>query len=385
MAELDDKELQRYENLLLKAQQYKIPEREMTIFDTALKNHHENPITELLSFFLNPNEKHGLGTSFYDGFINSLNDKEEYEDFDFGSFLKVSTQQKTDKGNFIDLWVETDTALIIVEVKVYHYQKNPFQDYLAWGRKKLKEFSNLTKKEESYFEKELVPLILCPDGISYAEQWLGLAYNDLTLEIRTALAHEFFKISINKWGIFARDFLLHLDSFVDLLETNMESINFVVQNMKKIQELVELRDSAYQEIIDYINNEIKNNLGEDFEPIVKWHTWAENHPAIRFSGSNWKDKWTDTTLNLHITKNPMSCSVHIHIENQNDELIKKLKQYLRKVKFQASEPWYERNKKFWCMKWDFDEFNLEEISQFLVFTQVGLNKVETEWKIKTEC
>jgi hypothetical protein len=52
MAELDDKELQRYENLLLKAQQYKIPEREMTIFDTALKNHHENPITELLSFFL---------------------------------------------------------------------------------------------------------------------------------------------------------------------------------------------------------------------------------------------------------------------------------------------------------------------------------------------
>jgi hypothetical protein len=37
------------------------------------------------------------------------------------------------------------------------------------------------------------------------------------------------------------------------------------------------------------------------------------------------------------------------------------------------------------MKWDFDEFNLEEISQFLVFTQVGLNKVETEWKIKTEC
>jgi hypothetical protein len=27
MAELDDKELQRYENLLLKAQQYKIPER----------------------------------------------------------------------------------------------------------------------------------------------------------------------------------------------------------------------------------------------------------------------------------------------------------------------------------------------------------------------
>ena len=60
MQEIEDQLIQKYENLLLQAQQYKKPEREMTIFDTALKNHHENPITELLSFFLDPNEKHQL-------------------------------------------------------------------------------------------------------------------------------------------------------------------------------------------------------------------------------------------------------------------------------------------------------------------------------------
>lgn len=380
MQNLDDHLIQKYENLLLKAQKYKVPEKEMTIFDTALKNHHENPITELLSFFLNSNEKHGLGSSFYNGFISSLNATEEYADFDFGQFLELSTQQTTDKGNRIDLWFETDTALVLVEVKVYHYQKNPFPDYAAWGRKRLKEINQSCKKEESSFEKQLVTLVLCPDGKSYADHWLGLAYNDLTSEIRTALAHDFFKNSLNKWGVFARDFLLHLDSFVDLLETNMESLNFVVHHMQQIQQLVELRENVYQEIIDHINNELKTTLGEDYEPIVKWHTWGDSHPAIRFSGNNWKDKWTDTTLNLHISKNPMSCSIHIHVENQTDEIIKKLKHYLKKGLSSPTEPWYERNQRFWCMKWDFDEFNLHEVTKFIVFTQGALNKVETEWK-----
>lgn len=35
MQEIEDQLIQKYENLLLKAQQYKKPEREMTIFDTG--------------------------------------------------------------------------------------------------------------------------------------------------------------------------------------------------------------------------------------------------------------------------------------------------------------------------------------------------------------
>ena len=210
---------------------------------------------ELLSFFLDPNEKHGLGASFYNGFISSLNATEKYADFDFGQFLELSTQQTTDKGNRIDLWFETDTALVVVEVKVHHHQNNPFPDYVSWGKKRLKEINQSIKKEEYPVEKKLVTLVLCPQGECYADHWVGLAYNDLTSEIRIALAHDIFKNPLNKWGVFARDFLLHLDSFVDLLETNMESLNFVVDHMQQIQELVKLREGVYQEIIDHINNE----------------------------------------------------------------------------------------------------------------------------------
>lgn len=154
MQNLHGQDIQKYENILLKAQQYKIPEREMTIFDTALKSHHENPITELIAFFLDPNEKHGLKSSFYDGFIETIKQYEEYSEFEFGEVLQVVTQQITDKGKFIDLWFETDTALVVVEVKVYYPQNNPFPEYIRWANKTLKDINK--KNIETGIEKNLL-------------------------------------------------------------------------------------------------------------------------------------------------------------------------------------------------------------------------------------
>jgi len=221
--------------------------------------------------------------------------------------------------------------------------------------------------------------VLCPDGACYANDWFGLAYNDLTSEIRKALAHDILKNPLNKWGIFARDFLLHLDSFVDLLETNMESIDFVVQNMKKIQELVELRDNVYQEIIDHVNNELQIALGERYEPYVRRHTW-NGTPAFRFAGNNWKE-WSESILNLHINKDPMSYSIVMYIQNPTQEILKKVKQSLKKSPHQFSKEWHEgKGNEFWGMRWEFSKFDLNEASQFIVFIHKILNHIELEYK-----
>lgn len=378
MQDLDDQLINKYENLLLKAQKYKMPEREMTIFDTALKNHHENPITELLAFFLDPNEKHGLGSSFYNGFVEAIKYHEKYSEFEFGEILKVVTQHSTDKGNRIDLWFETDTALVIVEVKVHHIQNNPFKDYVSWGNKTLAVINKAQSNSQD--QKQLVTVILSPLGECSQHDWVGTSYSELTAETKQALSVQIVQNPLNKWGIFARDFLLHLDSFYDLLETNMESLKFVIDNMQKIQDIVELRDNVYQEIIDHINNELQKALGEEYEPNVRWNTWNENNPAIRFNGKNWTDKWTNTVLNLHIHKNPMSCSIYIHIENQTDEIVKKVNQYLAKGNYPLTESWYEKNKKFWCMHWELAEFDLVAITKQIVFLHKILNRVELEWK-----
>lgn len=377
MQDLEEQLIQKYENILLKAQQYKTPEREMTIFDTALKSHHENPITELLAFFLDPNKKHNLNSGFYDGFIEAIKQNEEYSEFEFGEVLDVVTQQVTDKGKFIDLWLETDTALIVVEVKVYHQQNNPFKDYVSWANQKLKEINKT--KQETGIEKQFVPLIFSPNGYTNIVDWMGLSYPDFTTQVKQTLGLQIINNPLNKWGIFARDFLLHLDSFNELLETNMESLKFVVDNMQKIQELVELRDNVYQEIIDHVNNALQIALGEEYEPYVRRHTWSGT-PALRFIGNNWKD-WSDTVLNLHINNSPMSCDINIYIQNPTEEIIKKVGIQLKKGPYPIKTQWYEgKNNQYWGASWTFNSFDLHDVTKLIVFTQTLLNKVETEWK-----
>lgn len=374
MQNLDDQLINKYENLLLKAQKYKMPEREMTIFDTALKNHHENPITELLAFFLDPNEKHGLGSSFYNGFIEAIKYHEKYSEFEFGEILRVVTQQSTDKGNRIDLWFETDTALVIVEVKVHHIQNNPFKDYVSWGNKTLAVINKA--QPDSQEQKHLVTVILSPLGECSQDCWVGTSYSELTAETKQALGIQIIQNPLNKWGIFARDFLLHLDSFNDLLETNMESLKFVVDNMQKIQELVQLRENVYKEIIDHINNSFQIALGDEYEAGFRWHTW-NGTPALRFVGNNWK-YWTETVLNLHINNSPMSCSITIYIDNHTDEIIKKVKQALSRGPYSQTESWYEKNNKFWAMRWELNQFDLNEVTKQMVFLHKILNRVELE-------
>lgn len=372
MQEIEDQLIQKYENLLLQAKQYKKPEREMTIFDTALKNHHENPITELLSFFLDPNEKHQLEECFYQGFIAALKQYEQYQDFEFGEFKKLSTQQVTDQGKFIDLWVETDTALIIVEVKVYHHQNNPFKEYEAWANKKIEH-----KKRQDQ-EKRLVHIVLCPNGKCAIDNWLGLSYTQLTTCIRQHISQYAFNQSLNKWVIFAREFLLHLESFNRLLDMDMSRLNFVVDNMYKIQELIGLKQSVFQEIIAHINKELQIELGETYLPEVKERTWRGG-PAFYLRGQNWKDA-SSSILYLRLNNKPMSCSVRMYVHKPTSELREQIKVLLNDSKYLLLSDWDEQNGKWWCLNWDFTEFDLETVTNQIIFTHKILNRVELEWK-----
>ncbi|WP_343681964.1 PD-(D/E)XK nuclease family protein [Acinetobacter baylyi] len=372
MQEIEDQLIQKYKYLLLEAQQYKKPEREMTIFDTALKNHHENPITELLAFFLNPNNKHQLEDCFYQGLITALKQYEQYKDFDFGEFKQLSTQQVTTQGKFIDLWVETDNALIIVEVKVYHHQNNPFKEYEAWANKKI----DHQKRQDQ--EKRLISIVLCPNGKCTIANWLGLSYTQLATSTRKHVSQYAFNQTLNKWAVFAREFLLHLESFNHLLDIDMIRLNFVVDNMYKIQELIDLKQSVFRDVIRHINTELQIALGDDYRPEVKEKNWRSG-PAFYLSGLNWKDA-SSSILYLRLNDKPMSCSVRMYVHRPTSELRERIKELLDESKYLLTSEWDEQNGKWWCLKWDFSEFDLDTVTNQIIFTHKILNRVELEWK-----
>lgn len=372
MKELKDQLIQKYENLLLKAQMHKMPEREMTIFDTAFRKHHENPTTELLSFFLDPDKAHNLGISFYKGFIAAIKENNnQYKDFDFGDFIQVQTEEITEQGKRIDLWLETNTALIIVELKVNNAQNNPFLDYVAWGKNQVKR----TKKE-------LLKIVLCIEGECTVKDWFGLSYWDLSQNIRTYLGAIAIEKSLSKWSIFARDFLLHLENFYNLLETDMDRIQFVISNMKKIQELVELREAVYQEIIQHIENSYNNVFDEENNlKIQRDNSQGSQVKAWRFKNTKFKSE-SDIVLYLNLDTEPMNCEVWLCMDQRSSELDRFLAREVKKGKFSSfiTSTKNERDNRYRSICWSFENYELNEITDLIIQNQKILNKVEFELK-----
>jgi len=50
--------------LIAAAKNHLLPEPEKTFFDVGARGHYENPTTDLLAFFIDPDEEHGLGDCF---------------------------------------------------------------------------------------------------------------------------------------------------------------------------------------------------------------------------------------------------------------------------------------------------------------------------------
>ncbi|WP_168406216.1 PD-(D/E)XK nuclease family protein [Acinetobacter indicus] len=130
---------QHFQTLLENAKKFKKQPREKTFFDTAIRNHYENPTTELLEFFLNPRESHELGDVFWKGFSDIVQaEVGKGSQISIGQIERLERECVTHSGNRIDLMLETDSHLLLVEAKIYHHQNNPFHDYVKYAKTRTK-------------------------------------------------------------------------------------------------------------------------------------------------------------------------------------------------------------------------------------------------------
>lgn len=95
-----------------------------TLLEAAGYPNYENVASNLLKYFLDPLEKHGL----QDLFLNALMEPLGFEGV---SVQAVEREVRTSNGKFIDLLVDADAHLIGVENKIYAGLYNPLQDYLG--------------------------------------------------------------------------------------------------------------------------------------------------------------------------------------------------------------------------------------------------------------
>ena len=370
-------DLDRFKALIDKFRALDFTDEELNLFDVGTRGHFENPTTELLSFFLNSANHHGLGNSFFRGLESAIAKKNILSNL--GTFESVETEVSTQNGKRIDLLVETDTSLIIMECKIYHHQNNPFDEYTAFGNERL------NKGTQDSASKTLIKLVLCLNGkVSAelaAEGWHGISYNELVQHIEKSLSKTMFDNPYNKWVLFAREFLLHLKGLNTMTEINKDELSFLTENLN---EFAQLSDYIYNNLMPKIGTRISSDLNtsdlQDFECKVKHAKWYYYDPIIRFSNLNWTTG-SDIVLWMKASDNDISHKINLHIAKQSDELVKQFTTLIGDTLLEASsEPWYEVNNTYWGISWTFKTFDLDDLSTKIIELMHHLNDLELNYR-----
>jgi hypothetical protein len=306
--------LDNYKELINKFKNLDIITKELTLFDVGTRGHFENPTTELLSFFLDSAKEHKLENCFFKGLQDLLSNKGILSSL--GSLQSVETEVSTVKGNRIDLLLETDGTLVIVECKIYHEQNNPFADYSSYGEQRIRD-----NKRDDEQEKDLVKLVLCLDGnISdqlktndvKCNRWHGISYQELVEAIESHLSKALLDNPYNKWGLFAREFLLHLKELDNMGEISKDEINFLKENLKAFTDLnAYIYDNLMPKIGEKIRTDLNKSNLENFVCKEKSGKWKSYEPIRRFSNTNWTTQ-SDVTLWIKTSDVAKSCQVRVY-------------------------------------------------------------------------
>lgn len=355
--------IEHFKELLESAKKFKQQPREKTFFDTAIRNHYENPTTELLEFFLNPQESHELEDVFWKGFTDVVQAELKQDTHVLiGQIEHLERECVTHNGNRIDLMLETDSHLLLVEAKIYHHQNNPFHDYVKYAKTRAK-------------GKEILGLILSISGKSEAQNWYGISYQKLVNAVRPYLAEKMLSHPMNKWNLFAREFLLHLESYYKIQNLDMNRVQFIFDHYQQIQELQTLKINTMKEVVEKISQELNQKI-EDYDSYNKFESWG----GIRFYNRSWSNL-TNTTLHIREHKGETIFGVTTYILNLSEERQEDAFQILNCHGDSRFRNWkiekYKGGAERWlCIYWDSPEPTLESIENLILEKSSLLDSIE---------
>ncbi|WP_419225226.1 PD-(D/E)XK nuclease family protein [Acinetobacter sp. A2] len=355
--------IEHFKDLLESAKKFKKQPREKTFFDTAIRNHYENPTTELLEFFLNPQESHELGDVFWKGFADVVQaELKKDTDVSMGQIERLERECVTHSGNRIDLILETDSHLLLVEAKIYHHQNNPFHDYEKYADSRAR-------------GKKILGLILSISGKSEATNWYGISYQQLVNAVRPYLAEQMLSHPMNKWNLFAREFLLHFESYYKIQNLDMNRVQFIFDHYQEIQELQKLKTNTIKEVVEKISQQL-NLMIDNYASFTKYESWG----GIRFYNHAWGNL-TNTTLHIREHKGETIFGVTTYILNLSEELQEEAFQILNCHEDSRLRNWkiekYKGGAERWlCIYWDSPEPTFEAIEKLILEKARLLDQIE---------
>ncbi|EPZ5666137.1 PD-(D/E)XK nuclease family protein [Klebsiella pneumoniae] len=275
-------DLHALEELLTRLKSMPIAEKnEANIFSLGARGHYENPVSDLLAFFIDPDAPHGLNTLVLGTLLECLS-----APVDASLLSPPAREVMTQEGTRIDLLLESDKWAMALENKIWHQQNNPFTDYSRYLEKK-------------YPDKKHLLVVLSSEGQA-PTGWTGISYSMFISVLSPRLGMAYISSPLSKWQVLLREFLLHLESLMGKNTITTETETFVLENLRNIQEAVLLKNA----VVKSLQEECLRFLTEHFSDRGYEVTMALNHwegyPALRFGLSHWVSE-SDVVLFLDRT------------------------------------------------------------------------------------
>ncbi len=202
--------------------------RKSTYFDVAGYSHYENMISNILAFFFNTEEEHGMKDLWLKSLLKCYY-KNKSADFDdktaYSTEGEVQREYSTDNGKRIDLLFTTnDNKVIVIENKIYSGVYNPFEEY-----------HKQAEKDFETHEPIEILLTLWPNRCdSYT--FVNISYSQLLAKVREEFG-VYASAANEKWIIFMNEFMKNIDSKLEDSTVNEELQNIYRENGKQIRNL----------------------------------------------------------------------------------------------------------------------------------------------------
>lgn len=275
-------DLSAQEELLIRLKSLSIAEKsEANIFSLGARGHYENPVSDLLAFFIDPDAPHGLNTLVLGPLLECLSSP-----VDPSLLSPPAREVMTQEGTRIDLLLESEEWAMALENKIWHKQNNPFTDYSRY-------------LEQKYPDKKPYLVVLSPEGHAPVG-WAGISYGKFISVLAPKLGMVCISSPVNKWQVLLREFMLHLESLMGKNKIAAEAETFVLENLLNIQEAVLLKNAVVKSLQEECLRFLTEHFSDrDYKVTTALNHW-EGYPALRFGFSHWVNE-SDVVLFLDRT------------------------------------------------------------------------------------
>lgn len=296
----------------------KVPKLEAkapTYLEISGQPHFENVCSNILAFYFNTNECHGLKDLVLRSFIESINERFEFED----NFETIGIERElfvTDQKR-IDIVVETSEIVVTIENKIFHQLINDLNIYKN-------SIKSIYPKKKYYF----VVLSLKYEIVDVGTEFVAVTYESFFEKLKINLGSYFIN-SNNQYTTFLIDFIQTIENLTKKKTMNKQYSDFFISNKKEIEELIKeterLKSYLGQKVSDLLSvfeNEVFDLNKVNSMLIAKW-IWQKNTLVFEFD-FNEKKIW----LPFVIDYNQITGLIYVRKDknniNENDELLSKL-------------------------------------------------------------